>query len=380
MSLDSNNLRAATLDDKLKYDGGSGALDDMQARLRFQGGTDQWTRMREDKLRSLMKSLYSSYQAAVIQFDDDDRGYQFRCLINHDKLKVEYEDKIISIPFSEVPENGTEAVDTGTPLEEEKDKYRVKSGDTFVWLSGNEGYVPNSHWMIYLMYSEETAYFRGEIRQTTDEIEINGKTYYGWSKGPNQESIVWHTKKGITWNDLNYTKLLYITKNQETLNYLRRFDRIKIWSGRYEIDEDGNFIYQNGKKVKRYDWWEIAGVNLTYGDGMARLAIKETYSNTPGDEGQEEKQIIEEQREEAAAAQNIDGPLTVYPYDIITYKAKYPVHNRTWQLQVSSNKIVKIIKQDENSVTLEITTGKSFKEGFDLIYGDDRLHIKIDSL
>lgn len=28
---------------------------------------DQWTRMREDKLRSLRKALYYSYQAAVVQ-------------------------------------------------------------------------------------------------------------------------------------------------------------------------------------------------------------------------------------------------------------------------------------------------------------------------
>ena len=60
-------------------------------------------RIREDKLRSLKRALYNSYQSAVIVFDKDDRQYHFRCLINHDKLKVDYEDKILSIPFKEVP-------------------------------------------------------------------------------------------------------------------------------------------------------------------------------------------------------------------------------------------------------------------------------------
>jgi hypothetical protein len=40
-------------------------------------------------------------------------------------------------------------------------QYRVKAGDTFKWISGNEGYMPDSYWIIFLQYSEETAYFRG---------------------------------------------------------------------------------------------------------------------------------------------------------------------------------------------------------------------------
>lgn len=39
----------------------------MQARLNTFGGTDQWTRMREDKLRSLKRALLYSYQSAIVQ-------------------------------------------------------------------------------------------------------------------------------------------------------------------------------------------------------------------------------------------------------------------------------------------------------------------------
>ena len=66
------------------------------------GYADPLVRIREDKLRSMKRALYNSYQSAVIVFDKDKRvdeesGYHFRCLINHDKLKVDYQDKIISI-------------------------------------------------------------------------------------------------------------------------------------------------------------------------------------------------------------------------------------------------------------------------------------------
>jgi hypothetical protein len=52
--------------------------------------------MREDKLNSMKKALYNSYQAAVVQkynaheADDAQTAPKFRCLINHDKLKVSY--------------------------------------------------------------------------------------------------------------------------------------------------------------------------------------------------------------------------------------------------------------------------------------------------
>ena len=65
--------------------------------------SNQLLRIRQDKLRSLKRALYNSYQSAVIVFDKDDRQLHFRCLINHDKLKVDYEDKILSIPYREVP-------------------------------------------------------------------------------------------------------------------------------------------------------------------------------------------------------------------------------------------------------------------------------------
>ena len=126
------------------------------ARVNF-NSSSQWARMREDKLNSMKKALYSSYQAAVVQkynaheADDAQTAPKFRCLINHDKLKVSYQDKIISIPFKEntvepvvdlpgvYTDNLSEVLDT-----------QFYPGTVFKWLHGNkEEYVPDSYWIIY---------------------------------------------------------------------------------------------------------------------------------------------------------------------------------------------------------------------------------------
>ena len=92
-------------------------------------------------------------------------------------------------------------------------------------------------WIIYLQDLTELAYFRGEIRKADEEITIivvnddgteTEKTYRGWMTGPNEETLMWNVKKGIVWNDMNYTKKLYITKDEDTLAFFDRFDRIII--------------------------------------------------------------------------------------------------------------------------------------------------------
>jgi len=77
------------------------SLETLNKRLEYRGGGKgrQIDRLNEDKLRALKKALLYSYQSATVELED---GRQFRALINHDKLKVAYEDKIISIPFKDI--------------------------------------------------------------------------------------------------------------------------------------------------------------------------------------------------------------------------------------------------------------------------------------
>ena len=70
-------------------------LDKLKRRLDYQGGSQEG-RFQRDKLNTLKKALLYSYQAATVVLQD---GREFRALMNPDKLKPEYDNKIISIPF-----------------------------------------------------------------------------------------------------------------------------------------------------------------------------------------------------------------------------------------------------------------------------------------
>ena len=98
-------------------------LDNLSTRVDYRGGKQQ-DRMINGKLTSLKRALLYSYQAATAILED---GREFRCLINPDKLKIDRDDKIISIPFSEPPVGETEAIDTD-----------FHNGTVFKWVHGNK--------------------------------------------------------------------------------------------------------------------------------------------------------------------------------------------------------------------------------------------------
>ena len=410
------------------------SLGTLQTRLNVRGGSDQWIRMREDKLKSLQKALLYSYQSAVVQKYDvksntkantiiqlitrlqdqqvlneleneflteleeeyeivNERGsieyiYDlqnivdelvdsaplFRCLINHDKLKVDYEDKIISIPFEEIPLGGDQVQDT-----------QFHNGTVFKWVHGNkQEWTPDTYWIVYMQYSEQTAYFRAEIRKADEEIEIviidtegneSTVTYRGWMTGPNETTALWNTKKNVTWNDMNYTKLLYITKDEDTLAFFQRFDRIVI----------------NGKP------WEVQAYNESYSTsktagtdtGIIRVALKETYTSTD----QFVKQVLDaEATAQEEQAQNdavntdarIIGSTIAKPYDILTFTAKnFTTEENEWNLYGTNLAKIKSISEDGKTIKVEIITPVSNKEGFYINYGDSedtKLHVIIESL
>ena len=412
------------------YNFGSG-LDKMSKRLSVFGGEDQWTRMRQDKLRSLKKALLASYQRAIVQKYDvkkdslanniisiitllqdnqelsdnqnnilktledqytslaviDDKysaryirsleeivdsltstAPMFKALINHDKLKVDYEDKILSIPFREAPEDSEEQIDTD-----------FHNGTVFKWVHGNkEEWTPDTYWIVYMQYSEETAYFRAEIRKADEQIQIividedgneNTVSYRGWMTGPNETTALWNTKRGVVWNDMNYTKLLYITKDEDTLAYFQRFDRIII----------------NGKP------WEVQAYNENYstsktGDfssGIIRVALKETY--TSADQFVKEIKDAEAAQTQEKAAYDaehtqarLEGPTAAHPYDILIYKAKNYQQPQDWY--ISDDSLVKVLDYTEDTLKLEVISKKANKEGFIVKYGQSSIQVPIEPL
>lgn len=263
------------------------SLETLQSRLKFNGGNAQQARMNESKLKSLKKALLYSYQAATAILSD---GREFRCLINPDKLKYNYDDKIISIPFKDICLNADKIK---RKTMQDIENINMQPGDVFTWKENG------SHWIVYARRLEETAYFRAEIRRCDDTVEINGKSYYAYVRGPEQLSIEWRKGNYEMFNKENYTLMMYITKDAITEDYFHRFTRIKI-------------------KDKP---WEIQAVDSITSEGIIKVALKETYQNTIED------QVVKEEKEKKPIQPivrdiYIDGPQTVNPYDTVKYIIK----------------------------------------------------------
>ena len=414
------------------------SLNTMKTRIGYYGdniSADQWTRMREDKLKSLKKALRYSYQAAIVQkynvaVDSEqkllislatklekittlteeektalwqqldaveekypslielDRYSQeylkalrdiieelsdtepyFRCLINHDKLKVDYQDKVLSIPFEE----NSVSID---PVKDNNDLLETgfHNGTVFKWIHGNkEQWVPDTYWIVYMQYSEETAYFRGQIRKADEEINIiiinddgsqSEQTYRGWMTGPNETNALWNVKKGIVWNDLNYTKQLYITKDENTLAFFQRFDKIMI----------------NGQP------WEVVAYNENYGtnsskvdSGIIRVALKETYTNT-------DQQIKEMNKQQLSDESMIIGPDTVAPFDTGIIYRPINAAAAAWEVSLTEGAAGKLQDyisytiDNNNNLVISVVTTKAYRKGFNIKYGDLVKHITIKSL
>ena len=329
------------------------SLDNMKTRISYAGGGNQQDRMINDKLRSLKKAMLYSYQAATAVLED---GREFRCLINPDKMKEEYRDKIISIPFEDIrvgntaevtdPETG-EVIRVSTPVVPGATKTSMgvepigmKVGDTFEWKEDG------TYWLVYLRYEEERAYFRGEIRNCDYEITINGKKYRGYLRGPDSDETLWRTRHNISWTDVDYTAVLYITSNEETRNYFHRYQKLEIY------DKP----------------WEVQVVDPISNSGLIMVALKETFRNSmeaetleklpETDSGIDNTPEVPEETpdEEVIPIAKITGPITVYPYD----KKKYIIENATNGYWIIDNEKKAIIThQTSKTATIEFITGRS---------------------
>ena len=297
------------------------SLDIMKERINYNGGKEQESRMNVDKLRTLKKALLYSYQAATARLTD---GREFRCLINPDKLKTNYDEKIISIPFFDIqlnPELRENKKFQKTSKGEEE--IGMKPGDVFTWKE------TNTDWLVYLRRYEETAYFRAEIRKCDYEIEVNDKKYKVYIGGPDASAIIWNKVKKTEWNDLNYSITMYVTKDKNTEAFFHRFAKIDI----------------NEKP------WEVQAVDSMSQDGIIIVALKETYENSIEDAVEKEKvdTYID------LTQPYIKGPGTVYPYDVVTYYIK----NAEGGEFVAEGSGFEIASQDAEYIKLGIVTGKS---------------------
>lgn len=285
-------------------------LDNMKKRMLHCGGGEGTSDGRNvnGKLLSFRSALKNSYQAEWITLDNDEEQIPRRCLINPDKLTENYDQKEISIDFKE----------------------GLKEGQTFCWTR------TNTHWMVYLQRFEEEAYFRAQIRRCDHQIFDK---YWIYLRGPVETALIWRQKHQIEFNELNYSILFYIEKNEETLEKLSRFNIIKF---------DGHN-------------WRVAATDKYSQPGLIEVYIEEYFDNDLEDD-----MVIPEIIEPDTTQPYIDGPQFVKPFDT---DVVFSIVNSTGGEFVVNSSKVKIIESNETSCVLEILTGKSAK--FDLIYKID---------
>lgn len=312
-------------------------LDNLKARINYRGGRRQVDRMNEDKLRSLKRALLYSYQSATAVLSDK---REFRCLINSNKLSTDLDNKIISIPFEDICLNQERVGTTTEGLQE----IGMKPGDVFEWKENG------THWLVTLRYKTETAYFRAQIREAKEEVRIGDKSYWCYVRGPVEQSILWAQVQGDYYNKLNYSLLMYVTKDENTEKFFHRFNKLKI----------------AGKP------WEVQAIDNISMEGVIEVALKETFQNSIEEEheNQPEPPLLEKDL--------ILGPKIVRPFDRVIYQVDdyYARESGQWRIESNSKSPEARIAQNEAATaTVEIITSRS--GNFTLVYKTDEDEIRL---
>ena len=225
-------------------------LEHQEMLLKYGGGFPQQDRMILDKKRSLDRALKYSYQGAFIKKVDDsavpwgmrpvgaDETKRIRALINPNKLKMDYDDKIISVP----KEHG------------------FKAGDIFEWEN------TSTHWLITLQDKTELAYFRGDIRRCNyllkwlDEEGVCHECYAA-TRGPVETKINFIQKQGISVDNPNHSLNILMPKRKDVLEYFKRYSKFYLQSSLYEEDPDNQYEdYKICFRVEATDWVSTPGV------------------------------------------------------------------------------------------------------------------------
>lgn len=208
-------------------------LDMMKSRLDYLGGNQQG-RMIKGKRDAFKRALLYSYQAAEVAKDGQLKTV--KALINPDKTKLDYDDKIISVDYSA----------------------GFKNGDIFKWVG------TDSYWIIYLQALTELSYFRAEIRRCRYQIkwvdEETRKLQMSWChiRGPVETKINSIQKNGISVDVPNWSLELYLPRNQTT---------DKAFKERYT-----RFMFND-------KLWEVQAVDSISMDGVLQVIALESFVN-----------------------------------------------------------------------------------------------------
>ena len=305
-----------------------------QARLYQAGGNRQQERMIKDKRRSLDRAVWHSYQGAEVRKTDVDGAESVRALINPNKLKQDYDDKILSVGY----------------------EYNFKCGDVFEWIG------TNTKWLIYLQDLTELAYFRGDIRRCSYEIvwEEDGVQYrtYAAVRGPVETKINFIQKHNISIDTPNYSLNILLPKTDAALKYFMRYNK----------------FYLQGSDI----CWRVEAIDSISTPGILEVVAVEYYANETEDDIK--NGIVGgllEKIEDSNTSVDIVGDTFIKVKK--SYSYVFSGDNvSSWYVDPKYPVELKINAEDPKAVIL--TWSASYSGQFDLQYGDYKKTIVVESL
>ena len=341
------NTRMGNLDlPRYKPDTVQGAKD-MAKRLESKGGFPQQDRMIRDKRRSLDKATLYSYQGAWVKkqlydfkpaMDGVREADPVRALINPNKLKMDYDDKIISIGF----------------------EHDFRTGDVFEWC--NTG----TYWIIYLQDLDELAYFRGDIRKCSYEIEWddedgNRQRTYVALRGPVETKIDYIQKHGISVDNPNYSLNILMPKTTANLKQFKRYKKFYL----QDLEEGEDNIC-----------WRVEAIDTFSTPGIIEVTAVEYYANEHEDDVENGKvgSLIKKPIDPNIGTDSefiIIGETFIRPKKEYIYYIEDALYG---QWYISDKKLPIIMKQFEDEQgrnAISIKWDSTYMGQFDLWFGDE---------
>lgn len=304
-------------------------LDKMKTRLNTKAYDYKDNFNNQGKYRSFLSALESSYQAEWITLDKGKPAERrYRCLINPSRLTEQFDKKIISIDFDS----------------------KVTEGTAFYWDR------TKSWWLVNSRQFTEEAYFRGSICKANYEFEINGEIYRAVLKSPDTRDESWYKGMGNLLNKLNYSLVLQVAKDKNTVDY---FTRERITKIKLSYPSPGDTEEMN----EEFHNWKVVATDKYTSDFLIDVYLDEWYDNDMEDVREEV-----EPTEPDIMQPHIQGPLIVHGYDT---DLSYSIVGTSAGKWLVSSKAVKITNSTESSCVLEILTGKAGKFILKYVDGND---------
>lgn len=290
-----------------------------------------------DRLKGFHRALLYSYQAAWIKRDNDPSAEWVRALINPDKVKFDYDEKIVSVDF----------------------EHGFAPGDTFEW-----GKDTGSHWIILKTEDTELSYFRANIRRCKELLMKDcetGETYSQWCaiRGPVETKINTIQKVGIVADVPNMTLDIYMRDNEINRRNFKRYSNFEF---------DGYF-------------WKVQAPDHISTPGILEVQAEEDYDCKHGEYIIE---VVDPNPEVAEEDNVIEGNVFTKPLQTERFVPKSIIRNATWSITLPADKnkeVEDVLKYTEyNDGSIEVKWTAMLSGSYILHYGPLEKTVIVESL